>query len=36
VDEAVLLTVFGGDEPKALRVIEPLDPSRGACHFPTP
>src|SRR4029079_5861031 len=32
VHEAVLLTVFGGDESKALRVIEPLDRAGGACH----
>src|SRR5687768_13187559 len=33
MDEAVLLTVFGRDEAKALSVVEPLDRASGACHF---
>src|SRR5947207_15679593 len=33
MDEAVLLTVLGGDEAEALGVIEPLDRAGGACHF---
>jgi hypothetical protein len=33
MDEAVLLTVLGRDETKALGVIKPLDRASGACHF---
>src|SRR6266536_2833218 len=32
MDEAVLLTVLGGDKAEALRIIEPLDRAGGACH----
>src|SRR4051812_39968786 len=33
MDEAVLLTVLGRDEAKALGVVKPLDRASGACHF---
>jgi hypothetical protein len=33
MDEAVLLTVLGRDETKALGVVEPLDRASGARHF---
>src|SRR5688500_16697539 len=35
VDKAILLSALGGDEPKALRVVEPLDGS-GRAHRVTP
>src|SRR6185312_3230287 len=36
VDEAILLATFGGDEAKALGVVEPLHSAGRACHCNTP
>src|SRR5262249_37033307 len=35
-DEAILLATFGGDEAKALGVVEPLHSAGRACHCNTP
>src|SRR6185437_15255504 len=36
MNEAVLLAAFGGDETKALGVVEPLHSAGRACHCRTP
>src|SRR6185312_11047175 len=36
VNEAVLLSAFGGDKAKALSVVEPLHRAGRACHGSTP